>query len=146
MHSAQGNPERTDPEPAVTDETDTLHAIDNRLILVESEVAALASTNRWVRGIAVVLVLQVILAGVGYGRLMEQVDQLHIDGLETNVNTALQVLGDHGTELAEVRSEQHRIRGVLDGIQRIRCNRPAGSGGEDLPLRPGGGAGCAHQA
>jgi len=95
----------------------TLHHIDTRVTIIESEVEALAGTNRWLRGIAVVLVLQVILAAVGYGRLMEQVDQLHIDGLETNVNTALQVLGDHGTELAEVRSEQHRIRGVLDSVR-----------------------------
>ena len=101
----------------MTDETDTLHHIDTRVTLLESEVAALASTNRWVRGIAVVLILQVILAGVGYGRLMEQVDQLHIDGLETNVNTALQVLADHGSELDGIRNEDARIRGVLDALR-----------------------------
>ena len=117
----------------------TLHSIDNRVTLVESEVASLSSTNKWVRGIAAVLVIQVIMAGVGYGRLMEQVDQLHIDGLETNVNTALQVLADHGTELAEVRSEQHRIRGVLDAIRteinQRTSDRFTGRDGDRIEIR-----------
>jgi len=102
----------------MSDESDTLHAIDTRVTIIEGELHALAATAKWIKSIVVVLVIQIVLAAVGYGRLMEQVDQFHIDGLEVNVNTALQVLADHGSELDGIRTEDARLRTSIDSIRK----------------------------
>ena len=103
----------------------TLHSVDTRLTVVEAEVHALAGTNKWIRGIALVIVLQIVVAAMGFARLAEQVDNLNLDGLKTNTMTALQVLGDHGTELQSVRQEQARLRGANDAMRAEISQRTA---------------------
>jgi Tfp pilus assembly protein PilO len=96
---------------------ETLHHIDTRVTIIESELESLASTHKWIRGIALVLVIQVVLAAMGFAKLAEQVDSLNLKALETNIATALQVLADHGTELEGIRREDARMRGALDAIR-----------------------------
>ena len=109
-----GLPERrTDP--------DVLADIRTRLALIESDLQRGSKTMAWLRGIAVVVVLQVGAFIYGYAQLQIRVDSINLEEFETalitlekNMTTAMTVLGDHGTEFADVREEQARIRGQLD--------------------------------
>lgn len=101
----------------------TLHHIDKRVALVEQEVNDLVGVNRWIRGIAFVMFVQIIGAVIAFVKLSEQVDQLHIEGLKTNVSTALQVLADHGNELEGIRAEDARLRGVIDTVREEMTQR-----------------------
>ena len=57
-----------------------------------------------------------LVGGIWYlSRLDAQVSE--IAGLQVSVSTALTVLGDHGTELLEIRTEDARIREALDEIR-----------------------------
>jgi len=95
----------------------TLHNIDTRVTLLESDFAAMASTHKWVRGIAAVLIIQFVVAAVAFGRLSEQVNGLDLDLVMQNDATALTVLADHGTELQEIRTENARLRGAMDAMR-----------------------------
>jgi hypothetical protein len=97
--------------------TELLHEISTRVSLLENEVSSLAGTNKWIRGTAVIVVLQIILFAVGYGRLAQQVSSLSIVEIQGNVATALAVLRDHGVELTQVRAEQARLRGAMDQMR-----------------------------
>jgi hypothetical protein len=95
----------------------TLHNIDTRVTLLESDFASMASTHNWVRSIAVVLVIQFVIAALAFGRLSEQVNGLDLDLVLQNDATALTVLADHGTELHEIRTENARLRGAMDAMR-----------------------------
>ena len=127
----------------MTEITESLHHIDTRLTVVESDLATMigdwSSEKKWIRGIAVIVVVQVIVAVTAFAKLSSQVDHLNLEGIQANVSTSLQVLADHGTELATVRTEQARVRGVIDSLrsdvaQRTK-DRFTGRDGDRLELR-----------
>jgi len=96
---------------------EALGHIDTRLSLVEREVSDLAGGGRWLKGIAAIVVLNVVVGAMAFARLSEQVETLNLDGMQKDVSTTLSVLGSHGNELESVRSEQARVRGVLDSMR-----------------------------
>lgn len=106
---------RTDP--------DTLSDINTRLALVESDLQRIAKNRWWLQGLAAVLIIQLSGAIYGYGRLVQRIDDIDLDkiqesmlSMEKNVDAALIVLADHGTELQDVRNEQARVRGNIDQL------------------------------
>lgn len=78
-------------------------AIETRLALIERDLEGISNTKRWVQGVAAFLLLQLGAGIWSYAQLVVKVDNLDVTELEKNVNTALTVLGDHGTEFANVR-------------------------------------------
>ena len=100
-----------------TTDSEVLHHIDTRLSIVEAELAAQAQTKKWVQGVVVAVCLHALAGIVAFSKLYERVDSLNLDVLQTNVSTALHVLGSHGTELETLRTEQARLRGVIDAIR-----------------------------
>lgn len=78
-------------------------AIDTRLALIERDLEAISNTKRWIQGVAIFLLAQLGMGIWSYAQLVVKVDNIDLTELEQNVNTALTVLGDHGTEFANVR-------------------------------------------
>ena len=103
------------------DITVTLHDIDTRLSVVESEVGGMVANSKWVKGIAMFLVLQVIAGSMAFARLSQQVENLDLGDLRHDISTALRVVADHGTELQSIRGENARLRGAMDQI-RVEIN------------------------
>lgn len=102
----------------MADEIETsLHQIDTRLALVEAEMSSMVQGKRWIQGIAVVLIIQIILAAMAFARLSQQVDTLDLERMNIDISTALSVLGSHGNELEAVRAEQFRQRESMDLVR-----------------------------
>ena len=95
---------------------ETLGHIDTRLSLVEREVNDLAAGGKWLKGIAVTIVLAIISGSMAFAKLSEQMESLNLSQIETDVSTALTVLGSHGVELEGIRAESARQRGVDDSF------------------------------
>lgn len=96
---------------------DELHALGIDVAVIKSDAARQATMRRLLWGMTAFLVSQTIIAVFGYGRLTEQINQLDLNELETDVRTALVVIADHGTEIQTVRTEQQRVRGVIDSLR-----------------------------
>lgn len=101
--------------------------IDKRLAIVEIYIQARVDQEkedrRWLRGLALAFILQFLLlvsggvvAAIRVGGLIQELESIDISDLHRDNMTALQVLADHGTEFAQVRGEQFRIRERLDSI------------------------------
>lgn len=114
------NPERrTDP--------DILTDIRTRLALVENDLSQIVDNRRifqrWMMGLLAFVLVQLGSFAYGYGQITQKMEDLDLSEfrdslvrLEKNVDTALVVLADHGTELQDVRNEQARVRGNIDQI------------------------------
>lgn len=103
----------------------SLHSIDTRLQLVERELREFAGTKNWIRSISVLLLVQLIAFAVGYGQLSNQVSVMNLSELEKSSATSLQVLADHGTELAGLRNELAAQRGVTNSMRDEMAERTA---------------------
>lgn len=101
--------------------------IQTRLAVVESDLTNIADSRRiiqrWLLSFILLIVVQLTAFVYGYGQLQIKVDNLNLsefqdtmNQLEKNIDTALVVLADHGTELQDVRNEQARVRGNIDQI------------------------------
>ena len=110
---------RTDP--------DILTDIRTRLALVENDLSQIVDNRkifqRWMLGLFAFVLVQIGSFAYGYGQITTKVENLDLGEfrdaiirLEKNVDTALVVLADHGTELQDVRNEQARVRGNIDQI------------------------------
>lgn len=97
-------------------EVDLLHDIDTRVRIMESELARIQGVRRVILGMAAFLIIQAIGAAIGYGQLLNKVDNLNLSNLERDVSTALLVLGDHGTEFKQLREEILFLRAQEDSI------------------------------
>ena len=95
---------------------ESLGHIDTRLSLVEREVTDLAGGGRWLKGIAVTIVLAVISGSMAFAKLSHQMESLNLSKIEADVSTTLTVLGSHGVELEGIRVESARQRGVDDSF------------------------------
>ena len=95
---------------------DSLSHIDTRLSLVEREVNDLANGGKWLKGIAVTIVLAIISGSMAFAKLSEQMASLNLSQIEADVSTTLAVLGSHGVELERIRNESARQRGVDDSF------------------------------
>lgn len=110
---------RTDP--------DLLTDIRTRLALVESDLNSIVegrkAMTRWMLGLISFALVQIGSFAYGYGQITQKFNDLDLSEfrdaiirLEKNVDTALVVLADHGTEIQDVRNEQARVRGNIDQI------------------------------
>ena len=64
------------------------------------------------------LVITLFIGGlISFIRLESAVENIDMDGLNTDMHTALDVLGQHGNELAEIRGEQLRMRVSSDQLR-----------------------------
>jgi len=93
---------------------DDLHALNTRLTLVERDIAVIASMRKWIMTGVVAILLQASGMLYTYGQLTQKVEQIASIDLQRDVSTTLTVLGDHGTELESVRTEQARVRERMD--------------------------------
>ena len=92
---------------------ESLHSIDTRLALVEADLRSMAGTRKIILGMAGFLVIQAIGGVVGFVEMRTEFRNLDLSEYESQVTTALRVLGDHGTELADIRSNDSEIRGEI---------------------------------
>lgn len=101
--------------------------IQTRLAVVEADLNNIVDQrktfNLWMRSFMVLIAVQLGAFLYGYGELQTKVDGLDLSEFrqsmvqfEKNVDTALVVLADHGTEIQDVRNEQARVRGNIDQI------------------------------
>lgn len=81
-----------------------------RLIKVESQVAIIGTMAKALWTLVVVMILQLGSWIYAYAQLDQKVSSLDLKELKQNISTALTVLGDHGTEFENLRSEQNRLR------------------------------------
>jgi hypothetical protein len=95
---------------------DTLHTIDTRLTMVESELERIANQRKWLVSLFGMFLLQFCAFIYGYAQLTLTVENINLSSYEANINTALAVLASHGNEIETVRSEQQRIRGAIDQL------------------------------
>ena len=92
---------------------ESLHNIDTRLALVEADLRSMAGTRKIILGMAGFLVIQAIGAVVGFVEMRTEFRNLDLTEYESQVTTALRVLGDHGTELADIRSNDSELRSEI---------------------------------
>ena len=92
---------------------ESLHSIDTRLALVEADLRSMAGTRKIILGMAGFLVVQAIGGVVGFVEMRTEFRSLDLTEYESQVTTALRVLGDHGTELADIRSNDSETRGEI---------------------------------
>ena len=100
-----------------TIDRDTLHSIDTRLSLVEQEVGALSSAGKWLRGIGIFLLIQVIGGVIAFTKLSHQVDNLNLSSMQSDISTTLSVLASHRQNIDQITTEQARLRGVIDNLR-----------------------------
>jgi len=96
---------------------ESLGHIDTRLSLVEREVNDLASTGKWLKGIALGVVLSCIGGAVAFGEITNKMNNLNLDGMQRDIGTSLSVVASHGNEIELIRLEQHRLRGSMDSLR-----------------------------
>ncbi len=107
--------------------TEILVDIQTRLAAVETDLENIIGLRgmmiRFFTPFVVLIVVQLGAFLYGYGQLEQKVADLDLGEfhdaiikLEKNIDTALVVLADHGTELQNVRNEQARVRGNIDQI------------------------------
>ena len=103
------------------DDVPTLHHMDTRITLLENEFGtftlAHSDFKKWVRGIAVIVILQVLGGAMAFAKLSQQVETLDLDDMQLNVSTSLAVLAAHGNEIQAVRDENARLRTVIDTVR-----------------------------
>lgn len=98
-----------------------------RLALVENDLGQIIDNRkifqRWMMGLLAFVLIQLGSFAYGYGQINQKMNDLDLSEfsgalarLEKNVDTALVVLADHGTEIQDVRNEQARVRGNIDQI------------------------------
>lgn len=95
---------------------DLLSDMDKRLAVVELQVEGIRGMKRILWGNMITIIAAVIGFAYGYGQLITTVESFDNGELKRNVATALTVLGDHGTEFANIQSELSRLRGVDDAF------------------------------
>ena len=95
-----------------------LHSIDTRLAVVEAELRSIANLKKMIFGVMVFLIAQGVGGVVGFTEMRSEFRNLDLGAYETNVATALTVLGQHGEELAAVRHEDSEVRGALTELFR----------------------------
>ena len=106
-------------------DTETLHSIDTRLSLVEQEVGALSNAGKWLRGIGVFLLIQVIGGVIAFTKLSHQVDNLNLTSMQSDISTTLSVMASHRKNIDSISDEQARLRGVIDSMQEQIAERTA---------------------
>lgn len=94
-----------------------------RLIRVEEQVATIRTIARLAWSLVIVMLVQTGGFIYAYAQLSHEVENLNLADIERNVTTALTVLGQHGTEFTDVRSdisavrnEHSRLRGNIDDV------------------------------
>lgn len=108
-------------------DTTLINEIVTRLSIIEVYIKAREEQERddrrWLRGLVLAFIVQVVLligggatAAVKLGGLIQELEAIDIADLHRDNMIALKVLADHGTEFAQVRGEQFRLRERLDGI------------------------------
>lgn len=116
---------RTDP--------DILSDIRTRIAIVENELSVIVDNRkiftRWILGLFAFVLVQIGSTAYSYGQLTQKIEDLDLTEfrdsqiqLKTNMDTALVVLADHGTEIQDVRNEQARVRGNIDQIHQLMEN------------------------
>jgi len=93
-----------------------IHILNTDLATIKVTLKDHAAFKRVLWGNAFAMVVLLASFSFGYGKLTYKIEHMNLARLEKNVATSLVVLGDHGTELKNVRDEQFRIRGVLDDM------------------------------
>lgn len=88
-----------------------------RLIRVEEQVNQIRTIARLSWTLVIVMVVNVGGAIAGYATLKQQVENIDLGQFKSDISTALVVLGDHGTELSNVRTEHARLRANLDEMR-----------------------------
>ena len=98
------------------DEAEVLNDIDKRVVAIEVDLRGMAAVRKIIWSLAGAVVIGATSAVYGYGQLTQKLDSINLLELETHISTLLVVVGDHGTELENVRSEQSSLRGKFDTI------------------------------
>lgn len=93
-------------------------AIETRLALIERDLEGFTNTARWIRGIAAFLFLQLGAFIWSYAQMNAKLDNINLTEIESNVTTALTVLGDHGTEFEGLRQQLNRTQNRADDLER----------------------------
>lgn len=88
-----------------------------RLIRVESQVAIIGTMAKAIWSLVIVMVIQIGGWIYAYAQLDQKVSSLDLKEVRNNLATALTVLGDHGTEFANIQSELQRLRIKDDDIE-----------------------------
>ena len=95
---------------------ESLHSIDTRLALVEADLRSMAGTRKIILGMAGFLVVQAIGAVVGFVEMRTEFRNLDLNEYESQVTTTLKVLGDHGTEIADIRFNDRETLGEISRL------------------------------
>lgn len=87
-----------------------------RLVRVETQVGVIGTIAKLMWSLVIVFVIQLGTFIYAWAQLNEKVANLDVSELSRNMVTALGVLKDHGTEFANVRDEQLRLRTASDDV------------------------------
>ena len=105
---------------APNDLTDHEMIVDerDRLIRLESRFDLIGTIAKLLWTLFLLFIVQISGGIYAFSQLAEKVNNLDLKEMKQNVSTVLVVLGDHGTEIQTVRTEQQRLRGNIDSIRR----------------------------
>ena len=108
------------------DVTASLGTLQTRLAVIESRVDDTAAMKKWVVGQLVVLMLSLIGVAAGWGELTQKVEGLDLDLIESNAKVAIQVAGQHGLELNQIRERDaiisNEIIQLRNSLSEVRSN------------------------
>jgi hypothetical protein len=88
------------------------------MAVVKADIESQSGTRKIMWGVSATVIIQLIAFSVGYGEIKTKLDSMDLSNLQADLSTALTVLGDHGTELKNVRDEQFRLRGMSDDMRK----------------------------
>jgi len=91
--------------------------IRTRLVRLEERMDQVRGLGKVAWGIMVLMVINLGGGLIGYGSLLQQVESLNLIDVKRDVSTALLMLGDQGTEFADIRAEQLRQRVQINAYE-----------------------------
>jgi len=94
-----------------------LEHLDRAVTVMQTQLKGQATIRNVLWGMSAVLVSLSVSAVYGFGQMTEQLSHYDMTDLEQHQAASFTVLADHGTELAAVRTEDARLRQVMDTVR-----------------------------
>jgi len=106
--------------------TNRLGHLEASLAVIEMRVADTTTMKKWVMGQLAVLIIALIGAAAGWGELTQKVEGLDLELIESNAKVAIQVAGQHGLELNQIRERDaiisNEIIQLRNSLSEVRSN------------------------
>ena len=100
----------------MSEDSATIHGIETRVVLIESELGRMASTRRVMGALALGLVIQAVVMVYSFGKMAERLDRLSDGEITANVSRLNVITVDHGSEIRLANEDISALRGVMDGF------------------------------